>query len=664
MRELLARLRDWLRRDQLDAELAEELRFHRDRLERDARSSGATDNAAPYAAKRRLGNVTRAREEARDRWALPWLDHLQQDVRYAFRGLRRSPGFTVAVVLTLGLGIGANAAMFGVVDRLMFRAYPYLRDPANVNRVYLRIGEAQRLLQRETFPYTRYRDLANWTTSFSADAGFCQTTSAVGTGEQTRERPILAVSASFFGFFDARPALGRFFAASEDVVPTGTDVAVLSFAHWKNEFGGRNVLGQAIQVGTVKYAIIGVAPENFVGVSDGEPPVVFIPITTYGANEPGGSAVDYHRRYNWDWTEMIVRRKPGVSAAAASSDLTNAFIRSRVASRALIPAGPQVERYHPVATAGAVKTAGGPYPGLEAKTLLWVTGVAVVVLLIACANVANLCLARALRRRREVALRLALGVSRGRLLAQSLTESMVLSLLGCVVGIATAQWGGLALRRLFLPDASAVDLITDVRTLAVAVACALVAGLLTGFAPVILANTGDLAKTLKAGAREGTYQRSRLRSTLLVFQGALSVVLLVGAGLFVKSLNRVRDMHLGYDASHVLLVDWTRRGTDLSPSERVAFRRRVIDAARAIPGVQHAAWVSSVPFMGTSVQTLSVPGIDSVSRLGRFTFQTAGDDYFATMGTRILRGRAFSSADGPNAPNIAVVSEGMARLDR
>src|SRR3954470_5713135 len=162
MRELLTRLFDWLRRDRLDTELTEELRFHHAQLERDT----------PDIARRRLGNVTRVREDARERWSIPWLDHLQQDIRYAFRGLRRSPGFTAAVVVTLGLGIGANAAMFNVIDQLMLRPFAYLRDPARVRRVYLRTPGRDRLLTNESFPYTRYLDLRQWTTSFSQYAAF------------------------------------------------------------------------------------------------------------------------------------------------------------------------------------------------------------------------------------------------------------------------------------------------------------------------------------------------------------------------------------------------------------------------------------------------------------------------------------------------------------
>ena len=595
MREIWNRLLDLFRRDRLGDELEQELAFHEHLLERDAIAAGATAGEARHAAHRTLGNVTSVREESRAAWSFRWFEILSQDLRYALRGLRRSPGFAATVIVTLGLGIGANAAMFGVIDRLMFRPYPYLRDPATVQRIYLQGSYQGRTLTTIAMPYTRYLDFAKWTTSFSEVAAFDPEILAVGVGEAAAEQPVLAVSAGFFGFFDARPALGRFIAASEDTIPSGANVAVLSYAFWQSHFGGRNVLGEELEVDNMRCTIIGVAPPGFTGVAEGPAPTVFVPVTTFGSNLGGSNNRDYFVKYNWDWANMMVRRKPGVSAAAASIDVTNAYLRSRAAARVIHPDFAQVERLSPRAIVGSLKTAAGPDAGLEARTLLAVTGVAAIVLLIACANVANLFLARALRRRREVALRLALGVTHRRLAAQALTESLVLALLGCAAGIAVAQWGGVTLAKLFIPNAGAFDLATDWRTLGVAIGVALFAGIVTGLAPLMLAHD-DLSSSLKAGVREGTHARSGARTALLVSQGALSVVLLVGAGLFVKSLDRVRTMRLGYDVSHVLAAEWKWRGERMSDTDQVVTRARLLSAAQAIPGVEHAAWVSSVPF--------------------------------------------------------------------
>jgi predicted permease len=316
---------------------------------------------------------------------------------------------------------------------------------------------------------------------------------------------------------------------------------------------------------------------------------------------------------------------------------------------------------HPRAIAGPVKAAAGPDAGLESRVLLWVTGVAAIVLLIACANVANLMFARVIRRRREITVRLALGVRRGRLVAQFLTEGLVLAVLGGVAGLVVAQWGGVAIRRLLLPDGSPFNLARDWRTLGVALGCATAAAVLTTLGPALVATRTDLAATLKAGAREGTYHRSRTRVALLVIQGALSVLLLVGAGLFVRSLDNARSVPLGYDARPVLEVIADFRGFEMDSATSAATRRRLLAAAQALPGVQYAARVNSRLF-GTNTADLRVEGIDSVDALGRFNFQIASPDYFNVMRIRILRGRSLTEADRAGAPLVAVVSDAMARV--
>ncbi|HEX6943522.1 MAG TPA: ABC transporter permease [Gemmatimonadaceae bacterium] len=656
MREWFTRLVDWFRRDQLEAELRDEIRFHQSALERDAH---ATD---PVSARRRMGNTTRAIEESRDRWSIPWLDHLQQDVRYAVRGLRRSPGFAFGVIATLALGIGANAAMFSVVDRLMFRPYPMLHDPGTVHRVYLQWTERDARRTSFAFEYRRYLDFQEWTTSFSKFAAFFPTRSSVGSGEATRERDIAAVNASYFSFFDARPALGRFFTDEEDTTPVGAPVVVLGHGFWLSEFGGRDVIGQPLQIDRTTFTIIGVAPEGFTGVTEGSPRVAFIPITTFAGSQGGDEGRTYYTAYNWGWMELMVRRRPEVSVEAASRDLSNAYVRSWNTERELFPQLAPSEVAKPVAIAGPLKTSAGPNAGLEARTALWVTGVTLIVLLIACANVANLFLGRALRRRREVALRLALGVSRRRLAAQTMTESLVLSLIGCSLGVAVAQLGGMVLGNLFLPTGQSFSLLGDWRTLAVAVTAALFAAVMTGVVPAMLATRADLVGALKAGAREGTYHRSRTRSVLLVTQGALSMALLIGAGLFVRSLGRVQDMRLGYDAERLVMVRPVLRGAVRDDSARALLGARLLRAAQDLPEVEHAAVVLSVPFWSTNGGRLFVEGIDSVQRLGRITSQLGTADYFRTMGTRILRGRAFGEEDRPGAPRVAVISQGLANL--
>jgi predicted permease len=590
------------------------------------------------------------------------LDQAAQDVRYAIRGLRKSPGFAAAVVLTIGLGVGANVAMFGVVDRLMFRPYNYLRDPGSVHRVYFQWTDRGIVGTRQAFEYTRYVDLQRWTSSFSDLAAFATMTAAVGVGDAARDQRISVVSASLFDFFDARPAVGRFFTPAEDMTPRGANVIVLGHAFWQREFGGADVIGKPLQVGNVPSTIIGVAPPGFAGVNDVEP-ALFMPITTFAGARPDDDGKTYYTQYNWGWMSVMVRRKPGVTIAQASADASQAAVKSHEANRALESGLPPTEVARPRAVVGAMKTGAGPDPSLEARTALWVSGVAVIVLLIACANVANLLLARALRRKREIAVRLALGVSRSRLVRQSLTESLVLSLLGCVVGLVVAVWGGAAIRTMLIgTGASPVEVFTDWRTLQLALGAALVAGVLIGVMPALLSTREDLASALRAGGRGSTSAGSAARTGLLITQGALSVVLLVGAGLFVRSLDRVRTMRMGYDAEQVLQVGRNLRGMQLDDSALVTLRRQLVARAQAIPSVEHAAFTSTVPFWSTSTTGLYVAGIDSVRRLGSFTYNAVTPDYFKVMGTRILEGRSITAEDRGTSTRVAVVSEGMARV--
>src|SRR3954470_7479153 len=278
-------------------------------------------------------------------------DHFRQDLRYTARGLRRSRAFTATVMITLGLGIGANTAMFSAIDRLMYRPFPYLRDPGQVHRVYLEFQGRGRRITQSRYQYTRYLDLRRWTTSFSDAAAVVDWQLAVGPSENGRELPVEGVSASLFHFFDARPALGRFFDASEDSLPRGASAAVLGYGYWQSQLGGRNVIGQTLQVGSLVTTIIGVAPRDFVGVAEGEPPAVFLPVTTmaYGLNQ--GNASQFATTYNWDWIGMVVRRQPDVAPGVASTDLTNAFVQSRIAQRQQDPRWalpPNVERPHAI----------------------------------------------------------------------------------------------------------------------------------------------------------------------------------------------------------------------------------------------------------------------------------------------------------------------------
>ncbi|HET7551887.1 MAG TPA: ADOP family duplicated permease [Gemmatimonadaceae bacterium] len=652
---LLRRLAHWRRLSARQADLVDEMAHHRDMIERDLIARGMSPADAQVEARRMMGNLTLMREEARAVWLWPSLEAIWQDARYTLRDLRRNPIFTAGVTLTLALGIGANGAMFSLVDRLLFRPPARMVEPAMVNRVYLyRTADGR---ERETGGiYARYIDLARFTTSFSHTSGFALRKLATGVGNETRLRNVAVVSADFFGFFDAPPVIGRYFTASEDAPPTPAPVAVLSHRMWETEFGSRtDVLGLRLQIDAVTYTIIGVAPDGFVGLWPYQPPAVFVPVATYAASRGHPDwATSYGTAFGLG---IIVRRKPNVSIAAASADLTNALRRSYQVQGAT-----PLDVLRPRAIAASILAERGPQPSNVTRAATWLSGVTVLVLLIACANVANLLLARTISHRREIAVRVALGVSRARLFGQLLTEGVILALLGGGAGLVIAMWGGGVLAALFLPGAERVPVLTDSRTLVFIGAMALGIGMLVGLAPLMQVGRTDLTADLKTGAREGTYQRRRLRSALVLIQCALSTLLLVGTGLFVQSLQKVRHVRLGFDPDSVLVVSLNMRDVKLDSAAMAGLRLRLLESAKGVPGVTFASLRESVPFAGMSSWPIFVSGIDSTAALGEFDFNAVSADYFKTMGTRIVRGRAIEPTDINGARPVLVVGESMAKV--
>jgi len=590
-----------------------------------------------------------------------WIEDFGSDLRYALRGLRRTPGFTIGVVLTLALGIGANAAMFATVDRLLLRTPAYLAEPNAVHRVYFtQLSNGKERTESAT-SYRRYLDVARSTSSFSTVAAVLPFHVAVGTGSAARELPVQLVSASFWHLFNASPVTGRFFRNDDDALPSGSAVAVISYGYWRTTYAGRlDVIGERMRIGTRDFTVVGVAPRGFVGTTL-EAPVAYIPFAP-GTDETGGTpSSDLATGYGWAWLEVIAQRRPEVTVAAASAALTRAFQSSYASERETTPALAPPNTVRPRAIAGPLLRDRGPLEGDDARIATWLLGVAGTVLLIACANVGNLLLARAFGRRREIAIRLALGARRGRLIRQLLTESALLATFGGALGFAIGQWGGRVLHAVLLPEVGWTGTTADSRALAFAALATLFAALLTGLAPALSVGRHTDATALTSALRERTLRRSRTRTTLLVSQIALSVVLLAGAGLFWLSVHNVRTLKLGFDAPHIVYVRLEMRGEPLSPSEDLLVRERLLARARTLPGVQGAARALNVPFRRMMTKQLFIEGIDSVSRLGQFDLQAVSPGYFEAMGTRILAGRPISAEDGADAPQVIVVSQSMAR---
>jgi putative ABC transport system permease protein len=666
----LAVRRQALTEQDIDAEIA----FHIESRVAQLMARGMSPDAARAEAQRRFGNVELARHSLTTSAASretrmeirEFLSNGAQDFRYAARGMRKSPGFTAAVVLTLALGIGANATMFGVVDRLLLQAPAHLKAPNEVHRVYLTAnGDNFGMMIGTNQSYARYQDLIKHARSASQIAAHYETELVFGTGEAAHEERTGLVSASFWPLFGVQPVLGRFFTTAEDQLPQGTPVAVLGYGYWQSHFGGsRDVIGKSIRIGRSDYTIIGVTPPGFNGISL-RSIAAFIPLTAGGADIFAEFGVEdrWRRDYRIGWLQTLVRRKPNVSIEAASADFTNAYRMSLETQRPLEPPGrvPGPDSLRARAELASIIQDRGPRRSQEATVAVWLVGVSALVLLMACANVANLLVARSIRRRREIAVRLAVGVSRGRLLMQLLSESTLLAIVGGAVGVLVAQWGGGLLRGLLLPDVEWTAPVLDPRIIAVTVLIALVAGLITGLAPVRQLARTDVVSDLRTGGRGVSLRGSPMRRGLLVLQAAISVVLLVGAGLFVRSFRNVRSLDLGFQPEHVIVAEVAARGTPIDSVRRIQLMEQLRERALTVPGVQHAAHTLTIPFSIEWNQYVFVPGIDSASLRDLFYINPVGPGYFETMGTPLIRGRQITDADRAGSQPVAVMSQAAAR---
>ena len=652
---------------QRDAE--DEVRFHLEMKVQELIAKGMSPESARQEALRRFGDVRRTREsiERIDRERLgrerraAWWSAVAQDLRYALRGLGRQPAFTAVVVLTLALAIGANATMFGIVDRLLLRPPAHVREPDRLARVFfLRQPQGMQVRHTDRASYPLYAMIRDSVAAFEQTAAEFSTELVYGTGVEARTIRGSLVSGGFFGMLGVSPALGRFFSESDDDLVDGAPVAVLGHDFWRSEFGGdRDVLGRDIRLGRTTYTIIGVAPDGFSGV-DLHRVDVWLAMSV-AARE----TIDekFHEARFVVWTQVLGRLAPGASSERANVEATrmwHSYIRGGSESDAAeeLAEQPRVE-------VASVMRERGPNRTDGSRIAVWLAGVAAIVLVIACANVANLLLARAMRRRREIAVRLALGVGRRRLVGQLLTESLLLALIGGVAGVLVAHWGGALLRSVLLPDIAWNERILDPRVLAFTGAAALLTGLLAGIAPALQASRPDIAGALKAGAREGSYQKSRVRTGLLLSQAALSVVLLVGAGLFVLSLRNVRMDDLGFDPEHVALIETDYRGQTVPAAERLEAYRRAHDRLERIPGVQVVALGTTTPFWSMFSGPLRVRGLDSIPEIesGWPLMHAVSHDYLDAMGTRVIEGRGITEADDrKGAARIALVNETMARL--
>ena len=573
---------------------------------------------------------------------------LRDDLRYAFRALRREPTFVAGVVCTFALAIGTNAAMLGLVSRLMLSPPPGIRDAERVMRMQIvrqgKTGDAQMMT---TMSYPAFRSFAELTRAFSSVAAVKTDTVSVGRGADLEQVPAMEASGQYFTTLGVVAEAGRLFGPADDELPIGSPVAVLGNAYWKRRFGGdRSAIGRAIVVNSETFTVVGVAPSGFNGDGLGEVDL-FIPLTASQRARPFG----WWTNDGMNVVSVVARLASGVAPSVAA-EMATSVVRARRTTSTDRPPSAGLESVMPGASSRQSS---------QAKIALWLSGVSLVVLLIATANVGTLLLLRAARRRRDIAVRIALGAGHGVLARQLLTESVLLSLGGAIVGLVLSRWFSEVLRITLLPTLAPNVGLIDRTVLVVSVIAAIIAGVVAGLAPLMQVRRRDVVLDLRAG-ESGASGRFALQNILIGIQVALCTILLVGAGLFVRSLQRVQSQDLGFSTAGLLYAELEPQRFVPGP-ERDLVQYAAADKLRALSQVRRATVVEAFPFGPFHVPPISVPGLGDMPSVGEQLpyMYGATPDFLKMMGVTLRQGRLFTDADGRGAPLVVLVNETMAR---
>ena len=660
-------------RQRRDADLRRELDAYIEQETADRMVEGLNSDEARWAAMRKLGNVTRIREQVYERNSLVTLETIWRDLVYALRLIRRNPGFSLIAILSVALGIGANASVFTLLDQVMLRSLPVDRP----NQLVLLTAEGFQYGsawgEGNELSYPMYADLleANQVFEGMACRVFDELDANIGGGGQRVRAEV--VSGTYFPLLGIMPALGRVLDAGDDVSPGGHPIVVLSHRFWRERFqNDPSVVGTSIRINNVPLTVVGVAREGFDGTDLGSATDVFVPIAMTAQMTPIPNGLRDRRTR---WVNVFGRLKEGVSASEAEVAL-QPFYLSRLQFEAEQDSFARASaRDKARFLEGRVRVTPAAYGKSRLRTQLtgplWtLTVIGALVLIIACANVANLLLARATVRRREMAVRLALGAARPRLVRQLLVESLLLALCGGVAGLALATWGSQALLAFFAQPSVTltVSALPDTRILAVnALICAVV-GVLFGLAPAWQSTRADVGVTLRAESAAvlgGGY--ARLRKALVVTQVALSLLLLVGSGVFLTSLQNLLSVDAGFDTARLMSFSVNPGTNGYSPEQTKVFAKTLLERVRATPGVSGAAFVSNRLLDGGSWNSnITIEGrpYDPNERIFSHN-NLVSPGYFAAMGIRLVSGRDFNAEDeryvDPGAPapphRVAIVNQ-------
>jgi putative ABC transport system permease protein len=643
-------------RRQLEAQLDVELRDHFERAVADRMAAGMPEEEARRVVRLEFGGLEQIKEECRDARGTRWLEDFAQDLRYGARLLRKSPAFTAVAVLSLALGIGANTAIFSLLDRLLLKTLP-VRDPAGLA-----------LLDRGSWSNAVWEDIRDRHAHlFQGALAWGDQRFDLAASGQADPAQGLWVSGGFFEVLGVPALLGRTLTAADDQRGGGPDgpVAVISYAFWQRRFGGAaDVIGRTLVIDRVVLRVVGVTPPGFFGPAVGRSFDLAVPLATEALYHGERSWLD--NRSTWE-LEIIVRLRPGQTVEQATNALRAVQPQIAEASRPLI-GRPRDRAEHLTRSLTLVPAAAGPanLRTLYQKPLLTVMVVVVLVLLIACANIANLLLARASGRQHEFSMRLALGASRLRLARLLLAESLLLAAAGAALGLVFAHWSSrLLVAQLSTPrEIVALELSLDLRVLGFTAVVAVGTALLFGIAPAFRAGRARASDALKEQSRSlAGEKRRRLGNPLVAAQVALSLVLVVAAGLFVRTFASLATQDFGFDRDPILLVDVESKRVEIPSAERTALFGRVQAAVEALPGVARAGLSVITPVSGQGWSNhFELPGSPPLSERERLVFMNGiSPGWFDTYGSRLRAGRDFDARDVAGAQPVAIVNEAFGR---
>jgi putative ABC transport system permease protein len=672
LRQMLQRILALFRHDKLDREFDAEVSAHLEMAVEENLRAGMSAEEARRQALIRFGGTEQMKEEHRDTRGLPMLEVLLQDMRFGLRMLRKNPGFTAVAVLMLALGIGANTGIFSVMQQVLLQRLP-VSHPDELVLLYAP-GPTQGHVSSdegdgsESFSYPMYKDLRDHTSVFAGLAAKADFPVSLAAHGQTERADAELVSGNYFDVLGVLPAMGRMLQPADTAAEGGNPVVVLGYGYWQKHFGGdRRILNESLLINSQAMTVVGAVQSGFTGIQLGQVPDLYIPITMKHSITPSWNGLSDHQDY---WVKLIGRLKPGMPREQAAAGIAPGYHALIVDELTQITGWNDQQKSEFLAKKIVIKNGARGRPLLENGTrdqLLALMAMVGLVLVIACANVAALQIARGAARQKEIALRLSLGASRSQIVRQLLIESLLLSLLGSIVGLAIAMWISNGLVHFAEANEVADGLSSSLSApvLLFAMGVTIVSSLFFGVSPALRSSRVELVSTLKeqGGSLSSGQVHASFRKGLAVGQVALTLLLVTVAGGFVRSLYNLKNVNLGLQPSNILQFSVDPELNGYSKERSLDFFRRLEERIAALPGVRSLCGVEE-PLIADSDRgsNVTVEGEPAETAGTHHVLRNAvGDGHFSNLGIPLIEGREFGVQDGPTSPKVAIINESMAK---